>query len=88
MSYSRFAPDSDVYVFMGTGDKLHCCRCGLDPAGLSMEFIADDHREMLDHLERHKEAGHRVPDAAIAELEEEVRELDSRRMWQNRHNLS
>jgi hypothetical protein len=79
MSYSRFAPDSNVYVFMGTGDKLHCCRCPLDPVGFSMEFIADNPRDMIDHLQRHKEAGHLVPDETIAALEREAQQLDSKR---------
>ena len=71
MSYARFSSDSDVYVYASTAGGIECCRC---------RFIADTHDtprndavmvdedEMIAHLEKHRKAGHRVPDDAFEQL--------------------
>lgn len=58
MSWTRFASDSDVYVFENNGGYIECCGCRLvrpDPMVNTVE-------EMLQHLEQHRAAGHKVPD--------------------------
>jgi hypothetical protein len=79
MSYCRWGPDSDVYLFMAADDQLHCCHCGLSLPGTRTDFVAKDHRDMLSHLVRHVEGGHRIPAEAIATLESEAEDPTSRR---------
>ena len=71
MSYARFAEDSDVYVYARAAGGIECARC---------RFIADtnepprnnavmvDEDEMIGHLEKHRRAGHRVPNDAFVRL--------------------
>lgn len=69
MSYARKGLDgSDVYVYP-TGGPIVCHEC---------PFSGDNHEElspagMLDHMRRHREAGHTVPQAAIDRLTREAR---------------
>jgi len=80
MSYSRFGPDSDVYLFMTEGDRLHCCWCKLlSLPGNCEDFVAVKHRDMIEHLRKHEEAGHKVPAEAIERLEREAEEPASTR---------
>jgi hypothetical protein len=79
MSYCRFGPDSNVYVYMSADDRLHCCWCHLvNLSANGKDFAAKDRREMVGHLREHLEAGHRVPAEAIADLESESEDLVSR----------
>jgi hypothetical protein len=67
MSYCRFL-EGDVYVFMHVGGHLECCACFLgemDPWG---SFQAKSTQEMVDHLEKHKAAGHYVPERVFSDL--------------------
>ena len=57
MSYCRFGEHSDVYVFPSVGGWLECCGCIL---GEPWEHGST--QSMIDHLERHRAAGHEVPD--------------------------
>lgn len=66
MAISRFGSDSDVYVYHCVTGGISCCRCALTPG--VFEFKASDEREMITHLERHRAAGHLVPDKAFHEL--------------------
>jgi len=71
VSYARFTAESDVYVYASAAGGIECCRC---------RFIADaqgpprgnavmvDEDEMIAHLEKHRRAGHRVPDNAFEQL--------------------
>ncbi len=71
MSYARFSSESDVYVYASANGGIECSRC---------RFIADsqepprnnavmvDEDEMIAHLEKHRRAGHRVPDDAFDQL--------------------
>ena len=56
MSYCRFA-DGDVYL-VPTNGKYACMRCRLDPEGGCFSF--ETIRDVKDHLEEHKAAGHKV----------------------------
>ena len=63
MSYARFSW-CDVYVFVSVEGHLDCCGCSLPPGW----FEADTTAEMLDHLQKHREAGHDVPDEVFDAL--------------------
>ncbi len=68
MSYARFGPNSDVYVYEDVGGFLCCMRCDLSDAGKR----TNSRGEMIEHLEAHRRAGHKVPDDATEELKAEV----------------
>ena len=63
MSLCRFAADCNVYVYESQDDLLRCCGCWLDG-----DFSCATDSEMVDHLLKHREAGHLVPDNVIAGL--------------------
>jgi hypothetical protein len=61
MSYCRFGPDSDVYVYSNLDGKVECCWCALSE---TRETVPLTREEMLAHLWDHEQAGHKVPDYA------------------------
>lgn len=61
MAYARFTPGSDVYIFADIYGGITCCGCFLGPNSFNCETVD----EMLSHLEKHKAAGHEVPERAI-----------------------
>lgn len=63
MSYARFS-DADVYVFLSEMG-LECCGCWLNP---SSSWTYYSTQTMVDHLEEHIKAGHKVPATLIPEL--------------------
>lgn len=67
MSYARFGPGSDVYVYRSIRGGFECCGCSLDDYHTS-----EDARGMLAHLRRHRAAGHMVPRSAIERLTREA----------------
>lgn len=67
MSYSRWGPNSDVYVF-GVEHGIECCNCNINGFG---SVVVRGPADMLEHLADHIIAGHKVPADAIAELEAE-----------------
>ncbi|OLC10195.1 MAG: hypothetical protein AUH39_02680 [Chloroflexi bacterium 13_1_40CM_67_9] len=71
MSYARFGPDSDVYVYASTAGGVECCRCRFiaetqEPPRNNAVMVDED--EMIAHLKKHRRAGHRVPNEAFEEL--------------------
>lgn len=66
MAYCRFSDDSDVYVFADLDGWLECCRCDL--TGDAGSFRTRDVRDMIRHLERHRAAGHKVPEKVFERL--------------------
>lgn len=77
MSYARFGPDSDVYVFQTCGLLLACCDCRLREIEATIPWASfSTAREALDHLKRHIDAGHKVPDYTIEEIKEDFPDLD------------
>lgn len=68
MSYARFGPHSDVYVFLHVNDSLTCCGCSAAEGG---HFWCDTADQMIEHLRLHEAAGHKVPAYTIEALEEE-----------------
>lgn len=81
MSYARFGSQgSDVYVYAGSRGFV-CCWCWLNKppktnpeSVFGADTLCDTEQEMIDHLRKHREAGHTVPNRAIERLESEREE--------------
>ncbi len=56
MSYARFS-NGDIYMYPENGHII-CMGCELDPSGCP-EF--DHIKDAIDHLEKHRDAGHKAP---------------------------
>lgn len=70
----RFGEEgSSVYVFLCYTGWLECCACRLRDGN---HFVVRETRQMLDHLDAHVDAGHCVPDHALASLKEHAAEND------------
>ncbi len=69
MAYARFSRDSDVYVYEDGRGYLCCMRCQFSE---THETRTKSRREMIEHLERHRRAGEKVPDDALEELRVEI----------------
>jgi hypothetical protein len=75
MSYTRFGEDSDVYViamdvFEGerkTGKMQLCCY----HKGIQPNFCTTNGGEMIEHLQKQKESGKKVPDAVFERIRAE-----------------
>ena len=80
MSYCRWSAVSHVYMFHHVDGYITCCGCCLstedpfryqrrpDPAFYSRSAA-------IEHLERHRQAGHLVPAYAFEQLQAEINEL-------------
>lgn len=85
MSYARFGPGSDVYVFpttisdrMGGGETrvIECCNCmftSRDEEGRCTEPFPRfaSRRGILAHLQQHRAANWLVPDETIRKISED-----------------
>jgi hypothetical protein len=63
MSYARFGKDSDVYVYAG-GKGYECCGC--INLNKTQGFTTSD--ELIEHLQIHQIAGHKVPGYTFYEI--------------------
>jgi hypothetical protein len=63
MSFARYGPDSDVYVYEGS-DGFRCDRCPRAGEWFCCETV----EEMVTHLLEHRKRGDRVPEDAITGL--------------------
>lgn len=66
MSFARWGPDCDLYVFDHSSfDACVCFGCLLqdevDEYGTLDNYITKSLERMLTHVWRHREAGHKVP---------------------------
>lgn len=74
MSYCRLSdPNCDVYIYVDSNDHFHCCGCPL-AVGDDFEFAAPTRAEMLTHMQKHVEAGQRVPARAFERMRAEIAE--------------
>ena len=69
VSYARFAPSSDVYVFETGehGGRWCCCDCWISPRSVTF----DSRAEIVEHLLLHRQKGWKVPQEALDRLESE-----------------
>ncbi len=76
MSYSRWGPDSDIYMFENVEGYIECMVCMLlNKSGMatkleSMKFTKRS--DAIEHLNDHRSAGHKVPKRAIERLKFEM----------------
>ena len=64
MSYCRFGPESDVYIYT-TGKYLVCDTCKIKG---NKSFATLRYSRMVVHLEEHSNVGHKVPVHVSEEL--------------------
>lgn len=80
MSYARFgAEESDVYVYPHYQGFIECCGCHLIEPETHQKFgffKANTAREILEHLDEHREVGDLVPERAYVRIKEEYPNLD------------
>ena len=81
MSYARFGPESDVYVFRTSDPKRKqevwlCMSCSLVENDQWGDSMFDDRVQMIAHLGAHREAGEKVPQRTINRLMEEQAQLN------------
>jgi hypothetical protein len=74
MSYARFS-DADVYVFLNIFGYLECCGCALPESDFVQTPLFLTTKDMISHLERHKEVGHSLGHC-IERLKEDQQEND------------
>lgn len=74
MSYCRFG-EADVYIFEHVGGFWQCCACALLAEEGAEEFASADfatREELLEHIDKHRKAGHYVPEDVDERLKEEI----------------
>jgi len=64
MAFARFGDDSNVYVYYHVGGFFDCCGCWMPGSQFKTK------EEIIAHLQKHIEAGDKVPDYTIEEIEE------------------
>lgn len=78
MAYSRFG-DSGAYILrMFDREGIICMACRLTPidpvTNWYGDFVSDDAKGMLKHIEEHKAVGHQISSWGVKRLKEEARE--------------
>lgn len=69
MSYCRWTPDSDVYVYEASRHGFVCCMCSIDDRD---DVHTETRSGMVEHLAKHEAAGERVPAYAAERLRAEI----------------
>ena len=70
MAYSRMF-DNDIYVYateISGAPAIYCCMCPLEEGMEQMGFVARRTKDMIDHLDKHREVGDRMPSTIVEEL--------------------
>lgn len=65
MAICRFGPSSDVFLSYADDGQVECIACRLNARAT---YRTADKAAMVDHLENHLAAGHKVPPDAFADL--------------------
>lgn len=79
MSYARFGPDSDVYVYRSMDPRTNpkretwlCCSCIFHREDKNWaDAMFYDRIKMIAHLGEHRQAGHKVRQRTIDRLNDE-----------------
>lgn len=66
MSYSRFTPTSDIYLYRNVGELRICAACRFHDGARDVEL--EGAAASLAHLREHRAAGHQVDDHAFSRL--------------------
>ena len=70
MSYCRFS-NADIYLYEDIAGYICCCACLLtESEWVSIELYSP--QEALDHVKKHREAGHNVPEYVDERLKREI----------------
>jgi len=69
MSYCRWSDESDVYLYAHVAGGWECCGCFLEEQ-TTMTTLQD----VLDHLQAHRDAGHKVLESAFDRVRSEIEE--------------
>ncbi len=80
MSWVRFSPESNLYIFDDVRGGITCCACRLQPMHgtiipevyLPGDFNCQTEQKMAAHILEHAKAGHLVPDYIV----ERAKEID------------
>jgi hypothetical protein len=78
VSYCRFL-GADAYIFESSGGWIECCGCSLaeiDDDEVFGFFHANTAREMLEHMDKHREAGDYIPERAYDGIKADNPDLD------------
>lgn len=65
MAICRFGPNSDVFLSYADDGQVECIACRLNARATHR---TTDKAAMVDHLEDHLAAGHKVPPDVFADL--------------------
>lgn len=75
MSYARQSDNCDVYVILS--GQLECMSCGIEHARTGKwSYFADTTQKMIDHLNEHKNLGHKIPDDTFTDLQDDAKAND------------
>lgn len=66
MSFCRWGPDSDLYLFEAT-EGFVCCGCPINNISITLDSL----EELINHVKIHITKGDKVPDYVLPELIEE-----------------
>lgn len=72
MSYSRFGPNSDVYVYAHADGFIECCMCSLYPHNFDsfdepLNWDYHSIEDIVNHMKEHVKAGDNVPSRLLLE---------------------
>lgn len=70
MSYCRLGDDSDIYIYESR-NHIVCCMCLFHNREGDEKFQKRSH--MINHIEKHFRAGHKVPLYAIERIKEAMK---------------
>jgi hypothetical protein len=73
MSYCRFS-SGDAYIIRRIDGKIECIACRLLPKrDWYGDFSCKTSKEMLIHIKKHQDIGHKIPKHAIDRLKREAK---------------
>lgn len=79
MSYARWS-EGDVYLYPHIDGYYLCCRCTLC-GGDWGDWKSTELLDVLDHLKAHRDAGHTVPQRAFDQVNRELDQLETTKVF-------
>lgn len=71
MSYCRFL-EADAYIFAHVSGHWQCCGCLLSESEDGSDWDFATKEEMLVHIDKHRKAGHYIPERVDERLRKEI----------------